>query len=466
MAEAEIQQTDDAAPVAPLTLPISAQRLLLFLTVILFRLIMDYSYVTYLSPEEVVENNFSNFLEPQKLHESWILMLACAAFLPVYMRKPSDFLLYILFIFPCMATISFFAYLDGSRIYAYAVALSFIIIASTRNIKFTLPNFQIRAGDKWALSAGVILVALVGIAYFNVLGTAKFQLNLMDVYSVRQKISNALASARLLAYVGTWTWTVITVFLIAWSVRYKKWIYLALLLAIQVYFFGMTSAKAVLFYPLLVFIAYWFAQPNKRLIWLLYSVILMVCIGIAEEMILGSYLWNHVLVRRVLWDAGRLNWSYYELYSKIGHVYMSDSVLRHVIGYPFKLPPQYMVGLFAYSHPDANADTGFLGTAYMHFGPAGLIAFSLIVGLLLRITDVLTHGRVPVWMGTAIVIGPYYALFNDSDLTTALLTHGLALALLVLFLYGRFSERKNTFLARGVPSTRTENRARLRDNSI
>jgi hypothetical protein len=97
--------------------------------------------------------------------------------------------------------------------------------------------------------------------------------------------------------------------------------------------------------------------------------------------------------------------------------------------------------LFLTRNPLENVDTGFLGTGYMQFGSIGMLVYSLIVGALLWLGDALTVGRVPAWMGAAILIGPFFSLFNDSDLPTSLLTHGLAIALLLLFVYGQLRAR-------------------------
>jgi len=57
-------------------------------------------------------------------------------------------------------------------------------------------------------------------------------------------------------------------------------------------------------------------------------------------------------------------------------------------------------------------------------------------------------GRMPVWMGAAITIGPFYALYNDSDLTTTLATHALGPAILLLFFYGHTPSEKIRALGR------------------
>ena len=54
----------------------------------------------------------------------------------------------------------------------------------------------------------------------------------------------------------------------------------------------------------------------------------------------------------------------------------------------------------------------------------------------LRIVDALIVGRLPLWFGLSLVIVPFISLFTSADLSTALLTHGLAVSLVLLWLFG------------------------------
>ena len=446
---ADIASHPDAlASTEKLSFRVSLQRIYLFAIIAAFKFLMDYSYVHFLSPENALENSFTYSFNLEKSIQSWALTMACAAFLPLTPRKPSDFLLHVFFIFPVIATLSFYAFLDGEPIFAYGTALIFITAAVTRNMKFTLPYWEIKHSYHWAVPLCIGMVFLIAGAYYVILGTGTFQLDIMEVYSVRLQITEKLNESQFLGYAGTWTWKVVTPFLMAWAILKRRWLALVLMLMFQVYFFGVTSAKVTLLFPGMILITYLFARPKLPLAWMFVPMILFVAIGMLEQAVFGTFLWNHVLVRRVLWTAARLNWSYYELFSDIGHVYMSTNIFKMLIPYTWPLDPPHMVGLYAFGSEDANADTGFIGTSYMHFGLAGMVIFAFITGLLLRLTDMLTLNRMPVWMGSAIVMGAFWALFSDSDLTTTMLTHGLAPALFLLFLYGHFPKEKIKALIR------------------
>ena len=65
----------------------------------------------------------------------------------------------------------------------------------------------------------------------------------------------------------------------------------------------------------------------------------------------------------------------------------------------------------------------------------GMIIYSMIVGLLIRIVDMLVASKIPLRFGLCLVIIPFFSLFTSADLTTALLSHGLFLSLLLLWLF-------------------------------
>jgi hypothetical protein len=429
----------ESPPRASFTLTVD--RLQLLGIVAAYRLFMDYSYVKYLVPFADLRDNMPNFSSTEKLVESWILMLISALFLPTYFRKPSDFMLTVLFFLPYIAQISLYNFLDGDRLFAYLTFTSFILVALVRNSPWSLPKVQVGQGRTWALIISLAVTLLLASAYYVQIGLGRFQLNLLEVYGVRGEINQQIAQSTLLAYGGAWVYQVFNIFMMTWCLNKRRYVGAAFFILLQVYFFGVTSQKAVLFFPALALLPYFFMKGGKAAAWFMMLMIAIVAAGVLEWLVFNTSLWNQVFVRREIWSIGRTDWGYYDFFSRRQLVHMSDSVLRFVFEYPYQLSPQHTMGLFLTRNPLENVDTGFLGTGYMQFGSIGMLVYSLIVGALLWLGDALTVGRVPAWMGAAILIGPFFSLFNDSDLPTSLLTHGLAIALLLLFVYGQLRAR-------------------------
>lgn len=139
-----------------------------------------------------------------------------------------------------------------------------------------------------------------------------------------------------------------------------------------------------------------------------------------------------MLVRRVFFVPADLSFKYYEVFSELGNVYLSNSIFSSFIKYPFSYPPQLLVSMYALGN-ESWANSGFLATSFMHFNVFGVILFSFIVAVLIKIVDSLVENKLPVWLGVAIVITPFSSLFKSSDLFTSLLTHGLLLSLILLW---------------------------------
>ena len=67
---------------------------------------------------------------------------------------------------------------------------------------------------------------------------------------------------------------------------------------------------------------------------------------------------------------------------------------------------------------------GIFGNLLYAFWVYGMIIYSMIVGLLIRIVDMLVASKIPLRFGLCLVIIPFFSLFTSADLTTALLSHG------------------------------------------
>ena len=71
----------------------------------------------------------------------------------------------------------------------------------------------------------------------------------------------------------------------------------------------------------------------------------------------------------------------------------------------------------------------------MHAGIPGIIFFSLIFVIILRIFDSLSYNFKYIWISVAIIIIPIRSLIVSADLSTAILTHGILISLILLTLY-------------------------------
>ena len=95
----------------------------------------------------------------------------------------------------------------------------------------------------------------------------------------------------------------------------------------------------------------------------------------------------------------------------------------------------FMIGYNFYGDMEISANTGWIGSGFANFRIYGVIIYSVILGSILAYFSALGDriGQKFVFGATFVVV---ITLFSSTDLTTALLTHGL-LALLFIMLFFR-----------------------------
>jgi hypothetical protein len=285
------------------------------------------------------------------------------------------------------------------------------------------------------LMAGASVFCVLGLMVIRG-GLNYFNLNLLRVYDFRRAVGEVI-NFGLLGYLNTWAFKVFNPFMIAFSMLTRKWLAFGIFVSVQVLFFGISNHKSVLFYPLLIIAVYYLFShlSYKKILSLMMSglsALVVICSFVAiyfKKVVLVS-----LFVRRLFYVPALLNFTYYELFEKLGHVYLSNSILSRLIKYPFQYGYTHMVSLYLYGSPEVNCNNGFLATSYMHFGFAGVVIFSITVGLLMRLVDSLVSTKLPMWFVVAATIVPFFSLFTSADLSTALLTHGIGVSLILLWL--------------------------------
>lgn len=423
---------------------LSFGRLVFVLCILLLWISLNLSYYFVISPI-FAYSGFTFNPDTHKLIESLFITLFIAFILPWKIRKPSDFMINILFTMPVLPTLSLYWLRGENRLYTYMLIISFMVVRVVVKMTPEIKLLRIKRGIKvgWIVSL-IFTITILGYLIYRG-GLRYFNLNLLKVYDFRRKVG-AVINVGIFGYLNTWVFKLFNPVLISWSLYKRRYTLFVFFTCLQVVFFGISSHKSVLFYPLLIIALFVLLQKyqtmNVFFLTLFGAIGLTVILAIVFKQVVPASL----LIRRVFFVPARLNYAYYDFFSQEGFVYMSNSVLSSFINYPFAYPPPQMISVYLQGHPYTWMNNGFLATSYMHFGFCGMIAYSFIVGLLLGIVDSLSKNRLPLWFSTSLVIVPFFSLFTSADLTTALLTHSLGPSLIILWL---FSSRSTFVEGRG-----------------
>jgi hypothetical protein len=277
-----------------------------------------------------------------------------------------------------------------------------------------------------ALSAAIVTFWMIisgGLSYFN--------LDLTAVYDFRRVVGDVLYRGPM-AYLIVWATKVFGPTLLALSLwRRKYWLSL-IIFCLHVIWFGISSHKSVLFYPLLVvFLWQWF-QYSRALSLIPIALTGVVLASFSLYILFSEIFLGSLFIRRVFFVPAHLTFVYYEFFSSRDFVYWSSSFTSWFIEYKYEMSTSREIG--AYLGTSANANNSFLSTGYMHAGIPGIILYGVLVGLLFRLIDSLSSKGIPLWLAIASVIVPSQSLLTSVDLPTALLTHGFGTSIVILLL--------------------------------
>ncbi len=405
------------------------------LSAILFKVILEYTYVNLANP--IYGNLYGHhgfYLEVSliKYLEGWLIYLSFLLFTPHLLKQTSDYIINVLFFNFLSPFLVFYSLSNAVRQYLYVVLLGIIII------------YLLRKGKKIRLSTikhgptYVFFICILGIFIVNSWlifsgGFNFFNLDLTRVYEFRHDVSSVI-NIWVMAYMNNWAYKVFGPVLLIIFLFKKKYFFASLVFLLHVFWFGIASHKVILFIPFsILFIYIWF-RSNRGLSIIPISYTLVMSFSYLFFVFFDNIWPAAFFIIRVFFIPSMLTFAYCDFFSSKGFIYWSDSITSRFIDYPYNLDPPRLIGNFL-GLPDASANNSFLSTGYMHAGIIGVIFYSFIFSLLLRLVDNIKYEDKKIWISVAILTTPMFASITSSDLSVTLLTDGLLLSILLLYLF-------------------------------
>lgn len=401
-----------------------------YILLLLFRAIADFSYIYFVNPV-FGYSGFSIEVHTFPYLFSWALYSLSLFFVQPLINKISDYIAVTFILFILAPLTSLYGLTGWSLEPVIINLLSFIVfifIARSKLIKTpALP--EVKDGPKIAVIISVL--AVVSLLSWYLVSGAGFNLNLARVYDFRRENAE-LANIGILAYLNNWTYKIFSLFLIAYFLHKKKYAIVFIACCAQVVFYGYSAHKGVLFSIVLIFATWaWFSKRNNAYI-LPLGLVFVFSISLLSYFVLGEILLGSLFIRRVFYVPAYLTFQYFDFFSNNQFVYWSNSVLSGLVSYPYRMSVPMLIG--DYEGSGASANNGFISSGFAHFGYIGVFIYTVMFGYLIRFFDVFTKRVGVLWLSLAITIGPLRDALISSDLFTTLLTHGLLLAVFLIFL--------------------------------
>ena len=406
---------------------------------LLFRVVLDFLYASYMSQIyassptlsfPLIANSLPRLLESYAIALTLAICLAAS----LYNRwRPSGIVLVLYFVVVMLPLSSLYGLADAPAAFVYVSGMSFAVLIIATGL---LPRVKVPRPGRSLLYLGLLTVAGISAYVYGWLaftgGLERLSFDLLSVYEVRADYMQTRGP--LIGYFVPWQANVFNIIILCYGLEKRNYWLLGLTFIAQLFLFGMTGHKSFLFAPLLAGGVFLIWQRKNAISYILLGASLVVLVSYAHFLITGDWLMSSLFIRRLFFVPAGLHLVYYDFFSQPEHPFymLSDSVLSSFISNPYGI---HMSSLIASSCWDVefNPNVGYLGNAYGNFGLWGMLLFSAILGVVLSIVDSLGSSLPPHFVAAAISM-PAISI-TQSALFTSMLTHGLVPVMFMLWIY-------------------------------
>lgn len=413
--------------------------LIIIASAAVYKLLLDFAYTHFLVDNYsylgfIVEENFVKYAE------SWVLLFLLVTVVFFYtkgLEKPSKIILYIILLNLLVPLLTFYGMQDKERVYLYSLLAGYLL---TVWIVKRVKDFRvIRISD--SVKPLFFIITVITLYVYGYLmatgGISRLNFNILAVYEVRSGYQ--ASNSGLMNYLVIWQAYAINMSILIFSLDHKKKVLFLLFLFLQILLFGMTGFKSVLFSPMVAVSLYLILKNSrmKNLIFELMTVGILLIVGVSVLLYIinGNITVASIFVRRLLMVPAQLHYIYYDFFSTHEKMRLSHSFLSFIYENPYNSPsPVDVIASIIYDR-DFSPNVGYLGDAFSNFGITGIIVYSVILGLVLKMLDSVAR-NVPIYFSAPLITIPSMALIN-SALPTSMVTHGILLEITAVWLFSQ-----------------------------
>ncbi len=402
--------------------------LVAFLSVLLYKVSLDVSYYSTISLLWEYAK-FSLQINWLKVFESYFLLFMIFLLMPKSPEKLSSVMIWLFILLSYIPMLVLFSLKDESRLFVYGTTGFWIVIF----IILRQPGIKMRFITESRIILKYFSLSVVIISAIWILKYTSISLNfdLSKIYEIRSQFANL--NVPLAGYLFRWLCYIINPMIFAYLLLKKRYFFVIGVVLFQFVIFSATGNKTILFALLYSSALVSIVNRKYKLAWIAFGLSFVVVLGIFAYWVLGDVWTISLFTRRTLLSQPLQYFLYYDFFSNNSFTFLSQhNLIGAFIEYPYHLKPAYIIGELYYENPLSHANTGLVGDAYMNFGFPGLFLWAIFMGLLLKLIDSCAKG-VDVRIGSAIIAMPVFTLINGALLTN-LFTHGLFLAIFVLYL--------------------------------
>jgi hypothetical protein len=424
---------------------IFGSRLYFVFSVYVFRAILDLCYVYYLSISFLDDPITPMPLNVDfgRLVISYLLIAPLAQIVPCDKKNLSGifFLAALAFLYVPMTSM---AGMNSEKSLSPVLIVGFAILVSRMWIALPSPALPMPSSRHGISAAVMISLTMVSVfvAWSIISGAARnFNLDINKIYIYRESLSEVLDIGRM-AYFNLWVQKIFNPFLLAIGFFYKKRVLLIVCIFLQMYFFAITQHRSHIFVPVLIYFVYVLYHRNFYIatIYNLIGITLVFLLLVAVYLDLDQLL--SIVIRRAFYVGGSVTFDWIAYFNDNPHVYFADNLLKKYVvnSYSGENLPALMSRL-VFSGKEFGFNTGLVGAGYAQLGMAGVFLYATVIGLIVWLVNGLIERGLPAFVAVAILFEPMRTAWAESDVLTTLLSHGVLIGMLLMWVHGQTASR-------------------------
>lgn len=417
-------------------------RLVFYICVMIYKFALDYSYIKYVS--EIFQ--YAGFLLDLNLFNYILSSLIVTVFIflvPYEFEKISDWFLNFFFLLVIMPIACMFGLNKNLSIDVFLLnILVYIIIFFMLKIKqVKVVNFsKVNNGELFFLIFSIFLIFYLISWYFLTGAISNFNLDFSRVYEFRE-VNSELTNIGIASYINNWVYQIFSLALLGYGFLRKNKIIILFSIVSQVIFFGVSAHKSVLFSIFMIVGLYYYFKITKSLIVIPVFLSLIIMISMIIYWNDSFSIYPSMFVRRFIFVPAQLSYAYFDFFQINPYDFWSRSFLSSIKSTNYPEGVSKTIGYFLGT--EASANNGFVSSGYAQAGLFGVVLYAFLTGYLLKNIDYLANSNnYPLWFSLIVIVNPLKNLILSSDLFTVLLTHGLLISILILFLLNNVKRNK------------------------
>lgn len=415
---------------------------------ILYKFVLDALYICTASPLYAYAGLVYQPSSIKYILSAGLYLILFAA-LPKAEHSIPSFLLHIQFLFTVAPLLAFYALSGGSTRYILMVFLCILLQTwiVRRPGKGSGKPIHIKGIQNYvtvALGVLILFTIAIPIIYNGFAGLKAF--DFQYIYTMRENATYPPG----FGYILDWIPKVVLPFACLMFLYRRHYRLFALCVAMQVLLYMETGNKFTLLILAPVIAVYLLTKTNHALK-LMYVGFILLCIGVVflyqldktSNGTLGIFSGSLIAVRAIFHPADN-KFNYYEYFSNHPKVFFSDGQVGKMLSLTY--PYAGSIGQVSYAagggeFPGANMNTGYLGESYAQMGFLGMLLMAALLGMIVRGLGV--YRTRACFSIIAAHFSIYFIILNDGALFTTLLTGGMLLAFLLVFIY--FGKQQEEF---------------------